>query len=163
MPVHNNLNLIGYLGNDARIHNHRDTGVVTGLSFSLAVDKRIPDPERPGEWKDGTNWFRINVSESNRSFEYLAKNLLKGARVAVAGYLVQRERQIEIRRGGGDNVEIQKEYFVDINGTDIQFLSYAKAKETENAQQAAPVPSPSNEIPDVPGDDIPLPEEEQTY
>lgn len=132
MPAHNNFQIIGFLGNDRRINSMRDSGEETGISFSVATQKRVPDPDKPGEWKDDTNWFWVNLSAKNRSYEYLCKHLLKGAQVAVQGHLNVRNRQVEVRRGNSDAVELQRESSLELIATDVQVLRYVKTKDGDN-------------------------------
>lgn len=141
MSAHNNFAIIGFLGNDRRINSMRDTGEETGISFSVAVNKRVPDPEKPGEWKDDTNWFWVNLSSKNRSYDYLCKHLLKGAQVAVQGHLNVRHRQIEVRRGNSADVEVQRESHLELIAIDVQVLRYVKTKDGEhNSQQMDSTP-----------------------
>lgn len=143
MSAHNSFNVIGFLGQDRRLNNNNDTGEVIGMSFSVAVDKRVPDPENPGEWKDDVNWFWINLSAKNRSFDFLMKHLMKGAQVSVQGILNVRHREIEVHRGNREQVEIQRESTPDLIATDVQILRYVKSKDGENSTAM------SNQLPPV--------------
>lgn len=78
MFAHNNVTLIGNLGGDRKIKTNEHTGEIVGLTLSLGVSKRIPDPNNEGQWIDGADWFQLFISSKNRSFEFLKKHALKG-------------------------------------------------------------------------------------
>lgn len=136
MPAHNNLNLTGNLAGDRRINHNRMTGEEVGISFCLAVSKRVPDPDAQGEWKDDADFFWINVSAANRSYDYLKRNLVKGKAnlLSVHGSLRQYTREVESRRPGSETSEVKLQSSIDIVGIDVQILRFSKRSD-------APVPS----------------------
>jgi single-strand DNA-binding protein len=155
--LRNEFRLTGHLGKDRKIRVNENTGDILGLAFSLAVRKSSPDPAKPGEWIDDTDWFPITVSASNKSFEYLKKHLLKGAHVQVGGYLRRASWESKNRRDEVGNA--LTDFRTDIHASDIQIIRYAKNDVQENQEsqdeqnwdstQANPIPAQdlNDEIP----------------
>lgn len=128
--LHNEVRLTGFISKDRTIRSNESNGEVTGLTFNIAINTRIPDPEKDGEWKDSADFFPIFVSARNRSFEYLKKHLLKGAQVQVAAYL--RRASWESKHRKGDAGEALMDFRTDICATDISVIRYAKNDTAEN-------------------------------
>lgn len=139
--INNEVRMTGYVGN-RNFRNNTATGIVVGLNFSLAINRRIPDPEKPGEYKDHTDWFPVFISAKNRSFEFLSKHIVPGAMVHVGAFLSREvwESKTRVDEKGAPKMD----YRTDIIATEVQILRYAK-NETQ----------PGNAPDDVPGDDTP--------
>lgn len=130
MFAHNNITLIGNLGGDRKIKINENTGEVIGLTLSLGVSKRIPDPNNEGQWIDGADWFQLFVSAKNRSFEFLKKHALKGSMVTVAGYLRRETWESKNRKDENGNPMLDSR--IDVAPTDIKILKFAKVQDNEN-------------------------------
>ncbi|MEA9392210.1 single-stranded DNA-binding protein [Acerihabitans sp. TG2] len=129
--LRNALRMTGFVGKDRNIRSNENTGEITGLSFSLAVNSRVPDPEKPGDWIDGTDWFPVQISARNRSFEFLKKHLLKGAQVQIGGYLRRVSWESKSRRdeGGAALTDFRN----DVIATEVLIIRYAKSDASQNA------------------------------
>lgn len=80
----NKVNLIGFLGNDAEVHNANDRSFTT---FSLATKSSYKD-KKSGEYVSHTEWHRCVVFSRLSEF---AGTLTKGTHVQVEGELRSRE------------------------------------------------------------------------
>lgn len=121
--INNEVRMTGYVGN-RNFRNNNATGILVGLNFSLAINRRISDPEKPGEYKDHTDWFPIFISAKNRSFEFLSKHIVAGALVQVGAFL---SREVwESKTRVDENGAPKTEYRTDIIATEVQILRYAK-------------------------------------
>ncbi|HEN3280852.1 TPA: single-stranded DNA-binding protein [Yersinia enterocolitica] len=127
MLAHNNVTLIGNLGGDRKIKINEHTGEIVGLTLSLGVSKRVPDPENEGQWIDGADWFQLFVSTKNRSFEFLKKHALKGSMIAVAGYL--RRETWDSKNRKDENGKPMQDARTDVSPTDIKILRFAKVQD----------------------------------
>ena len=102
----NKVILLGHLGKDAETRFTPAGASVT--SFSVATSRRWKDKET-GEWKEETDWHRVDLWRS----ENLAPYLTKGKQVYVEGRL--RTRSYEDKDG-------QKRYVTEVVADDVILL-----------------------------------------
>jgi len=82
----NNVTIVGNLTDDPELR-FTPQGVAVA-NFSVAVNRRVRDPQT-NEWKDGdASFFRINCWR--QLAENVAESLTRGTRVVVSGFLKQR-------------------------------------------------------------------------
>jgi single-strand DNA-binding protein len=82
----NNVTIVGNLTDDPELR-FTPQGVAVA-NFSVAVNRRVRDPQT-NEWKDGdASFFRINCWR--QLAENVAESLTRGTRVVVSGTLRQR-------------------------------------------------------------------------
>ncbi|HEX9776103.1 MAG TPA: single-stranded DNA-binding protein [Actinomycetota bacterium] len=82
----NSVTIVGNLTDDPELRFTAQGAAVA--NFSIAVNRRVRDPQT-NEWKDGDpSFFRVNVWR--QLAENVAESLSKGTRVVVTGYLKQR-------------------------------------------------------------------------
>ncbi|PIE97266.1 MAG: single-stranded DNA-binding protein [Polaribacter sp.] len=107
----NKVILIGYLGEDVKMH-YFDGGNCVGR-FSLATNESYSNKQ--GERITNTDWHNIVVR--NKLAEICEKYLTKGDKVYIEGKI--RNRQYEM--------EGQKRYVTEIHVNEMTFLSTKKA------------------------------------
>jgi single-strand DNA-binding protein len=82
----NTVTIVGNLTDDPELRYTPQGAAVA--NFSVAVNRRVRDPQT-NEWKDGdASFFRINVWR--QLAENVAESLARGTRVVVTGQLRQR-------------------------------------------------------------------------
>lgn len=82
----NSVTIVGNLTDDPELRFTAQGQAVA--NFSVAVNRRVRDPQT-NEWKDGDpSFFRVNVWR--QLAENVAESLTRGTRVVVTGYLKQR-------------------------------------------------------------------------
>lgn len=80
------LNTVIEVGNATREPELKELPSGTIVSeFGLAVNRRWPDRDNPGEWKEDTSFF--DVSCFSKLGENVAETVQKGTRVVVVGRL----------------------------------------------------------------------------
>jgi single-strand DNA-binding protein len=144
MGSFNKIIVVGYLGRDPELRYTPDGTPV--CNFTIATTERKKD--RSGEFQDVTTWFRVNLWR--RQAEVASQYLSKGKQVYVEGRLSQSEYQ---DRDGNTRTSLE------INGTDIQFISprgdESAAPREERSTSPRPASSPEPSAP-VTDDDIPF-------
>lgn len=86
MAQGNSVTIVGNLTDDPELRFTAQGAAVA--NFSVAVNRRVRDPET-NEWKDGdASFFRVNVWR--QLAENVAESLTRGTRVVVTGFLKQR-------------------------------------------------------------------------
>lgn len=86
MAQGNSVTIVGNLTDDPELRFTPQGAAVA--TFSVAVNRRVRDPET-NEWKDGdASFFRVNVWR--QLAENVAESLTRGTRVVVTGFLKQR-------------------------------------------------------------------------
>lgn len=86
MAQGNSVTIVGNLTDDPELRFTPQGAAVA--TFSVAVNRRVRDPQT-NEWKDGdASFFRVNVWR--QLAENVAESLTRGTRVVVTGFLKQR-------------------------------------------------------------------------
>lgn len=106
MSTVNKVTLIGFLGDEVKLHNF-DNGNSIG-NFSLATNESYTNKE--GQRVDNTEWH--NVVVRNKTAENCNKYLSKGSKVYLEGKI--KTRQYE--------VDGQKRYTTEIHAYDVKFM-----------------------------------------
>jgi single-strand DNA-binding protein len=142
MASFNKIIVVGYLGRDPEIRYTADGTPV--CSFSVATTERKKD--KSGEFQDITTWFRVSVWR--RQAELANQYLSKGKQVYVEGRLSANEYQ---DRDGNTRTSL------DIQATDIQFLSSRSENETGTKEEPGVRPQASTGAStNISDDDIPF-------
>ncbi len=140
----NKIILVGNLGRDPELrYTPQGTPV---CSFSLATNERRKD-RSTGENNDITTWFRVTLW--GRQAEVASQYLQRGKPVYIEGRL--RVEEYTDRDGN-------KRHSLEVNATDMQFISGGGAREegappaarAAAAPQDAPMPAPEMNDDDVP-------------
>jgi single-strand DNA-binding protein len=121
--LHNNVNLIGNLGQDIQLISFNSGN--KKASFSLATTETFKNKD--GEYVKNTQWH--NVIAWGKQAELLARTLAKGSKVAIQGAL-------------------QYRMYVDKNGktqyvSEIVMNEFLKISKTQNARSLNMVVEPS--------------------
>jgi single-strand DNA-binding protein len=142
MGSFNKIVIVGYLGRDPELRYTPDGTPV--CNFTIATTERKKD--KSGEFQDVTTWFRVNLWR--RQAEIASQYLSKGKQVYVEGRLSQSEYQ---DRDGNTRTSLE------VNGTDIQFISPRGDEPSAPREDRATRPASSAE-PSIPvtDDDIPF-------
>jgi single-strand DNA-binding protein len=136
----NKITLVGNLGRDPELrYTPQGTPV---CNFNMAVNERRKD--KSGEMQDSTTWFRVTLW--GRQAETASQYLTKGQQVYIEGRL--RVDEWTDRDG-------KPRYTLEVNATDMQFLSGARQQEEPLAAKAAAADS-AGESPQITDDDIPF-------
>jgi single-strand DNA-binding protein len=130
----NKVNLIGFLGNDAEVHNANDRSFTT---FSLATKSSYKD-KKSGEYVSHTEWHRCVVFSRLSEF---AGTLTKGTHVQVEGEL--RSREYVGKEAGSKSQKAEtKQRIWEIRVASILKLDRAEKTAPEEQEQEA-----SEEVP----------------
>jgi single-strand DNA-binding protein len=130
----NKVNLIGFLGNDAEVHNANDRSFTT---FSLATKSSYKD-KKSGEYVSHTEWHRCVVFSRLSEF---AGTLTKGTHVQVEGELHSRE-YVGKEAGSKSQKAETKQRIWEIRVASILKLDRAEKTAPEEQEQEA-----SEEVP----------------
>lgn len=114
----NKIILVGNLGRDPELRYTPQGSAV--CNFSIATNEKRRD--KAGEMQDVTTWFRVTLWE--KKAETAAKYLTKGSPVYIEGRL----RIDEWTDRDGKN-----RYTLEIQGTDMQFISAGRSGEEYHA------------------------------
>lgn len=84
-----NINTVTVVGNVTRDPELKEVGAnkTAVAEFGIAVNRRFPDKQNEGEWKEVTSFFDVTCWQ--RLGENVAESLAKGTRVVVTGRLDQ--------------------------------------------------------------------------
>lgn len=118
----NKVILVGYLGRDPELRYTPQGSAV--CNFSIATNEKRRD--KAGEMQDVTTWFRVTLWEKRA--EAAAKYLTKGSPVYIEGRL----RIEEWTDRDGKN-----RYTLEVQGTDMQFISSGRGGDDYHADQPA--------------------------
>lgn len=110
----NQVNLIGRLGEDVKLHEF-ENGNKKG-TFSLATNEHYKNAEGQSETK--TEWHNIVVH--NKTAENCAKYIKKGSLVAITGKLQTRNYEKENAKHYITEILAQKVTFLDGNNKDVE-------------------------------------------
>lgn len=137
----NKIILVGNLGRDPELrYTPQGTPV---CSFTVATNEKRKD--RAGEMQDFTTWFRITLW--GRQAETASQYLTKGRPVYIEGRL--RLEEYTDREGN-------KRQSLEVNATDIHFISSNRSDESSSAAKASPIIDHQTTEPDLSDDDIPF-------
>ena len=130
----NKVNLIGFLGNDAEVHNANDRSFTI---FSIATKSSYKD-KKNGEYVSHTEWHRCVVFSRLSEF---AGTLTKGTHVQVEGEL--RSREYVGKEAGSKSQKAEtKQRIWEIRVASILKLDRAEKTAPEEQEQEA-----SEEVP----------------
>jgi single-strand DNA-binding protein len=137
----NKIILVGNLGRDPELrYTPQGTPV---CSFTVATNEKRKD--RAGETQDFTTWFRVTLW--GRQAETASQYLTKGRPVYIEGRL--RLEEYTDREGN-------KRHSLEVNATDIHFISSNRSDESSSAAKVAAVIDHQSTEPDLSDDDIPF-------
>jgi single-strand DNA-binding protein len=137
----NKIILVGNLGRDPELrYTPQGTPV---CSFTVATNEKRKD--RAGETQDITTWFRVTLW--GRQAETASQYLTKGRPVYIEGRLRLEEYT---------DKEGNKRHSLEVNATDIHFISSNRNDESPSTTKAASVLGHQSTEPDLSDDDIPF-------
>lgn len=137
----NKIILVGNLGRDPELrYTPQGTPV---CSFTVATNEKRKD--RAGETQDFTTWFRVTLW--GRQAETASQYLTKGRPVYIEGRL--RLEEYTDREGN-------KRYSLEVNATDIHFISSNRSDESPGEPKVGTTIGHRATEPDMSDDDIPF-------
>lgn len=130
----NNAIIVGNIGNDAEVKPINDN--LSIYQFSVAVSKKRRN-QQTGETEEKTNWIRCSLFNREGRIDWMANELVRGAKVCVEGELDYHEWV--------DEQTQQKRSLVGLLAHNVEFMKRSDGQQQGAYQQ--PYQQPQQQAP----------------
>lgn len=132
----NNAIIVGNIGNDAEVKPINDN--LSIYQFSVAVSKKRRN-QQTGETEEKTNWIRCSLFNREGRIDWMANELVRGAKVCVEGELDYHEWV--------DEQTQQKRSLVSLLAHNVEFMKRSDGQQQGAYQQGQTYQQPQQQAP----------------
>ena len=132
----NNATIVGNIGNDAEVKPINDS--LSVYQFSVAVSKKRRN-QQTGETEEKVNWIRCSLFNREGRIDWMANELVRGAKVCVEGELDYHEWT--------DEQTQQKRSLVGLLAHNVEFMKRSDGQQQGAYQQGQTYQQPQQQAP----------------